>query len=290
MQRNSTNRFFQAQSEMKDNIGLLIGQTKDVYSASLPLIASAELGDQRLYFDTLTTAIRSLYNLDNNPAPGREQDWMQNNGFKAWMWGRILLSADQMLDVAHVVEAQEKITTLLKSETTHDQNLAFYTWARAYLASLDDENYQTQRDAMIRGATDLTDKYNVTHAHGDLSNAVWAWVMNLQAAARNQDHATYELIKSKLLEISDSDSLSACLQQTLLRTADSNDYPAWALVIVKKAAVNMGDEALATALREPVAAAIQAAKNAGQTAEYTIANLANGNNLYENTRVKKPTP
>lgn len=258
----------------KENIDILIGKTTNAYQASLPLIASAQLKDQRLYYITLTTAIRSLDNLDNNPSPLANNTWMHNSGFKAWMWGRILLAAKQMYDRPHIAEAQTKIETLLNAETLNDPHLAFYTWARAYLADLNADEYQKQRTAMMQGANQLTEKYNALHTHDNLSNAVWAWVMNMQAAADHGDKATVQTINAKLLELTDKKTLAEALTSALTRSESNNDYPAWALVIVLKAANTLQDHDLVESLIQPTTDAIHLANKTGELAEYTIASSA----------------
>src|SRR6185312_11059639 len=99
--------------------------------------------------------------------------------------------------------------------------------------------------------------------------------LNIQAAARAHDRATYEAIKTK---ITGNETVSTALAHGLSHTAASNDYPAWALAKVRLAAATIGDEALFLALKAPVEASIAEAKaitTNGAKAEYSFAVLDN---------------
>ena len=85
---------FSERKAIESYIDELASTAKDPYSASLPLIASAGLGDAKRYVSARTIILTTLTNLDEKPNDYPE--WMRNNSFKAWMWGRILLAANNI--------------------------------------------------------------------------------------------------------------------------------------------------------------------------------------------------
>lgn len=264
------------------NAAELAANAKDPYAASLPMIIYAELGDAPHYQTTKNHMLQLLSTLDTSTDVTWK--WMQNNSFKAWMWGRILLAAQNILDDQQVEEARTQLTNLLKQPATAADNAAFTTWAWGYLAALDQKEYRLSKKNMMDGAQALTDKYQKSGKAADLSDALWGWVMNLQAAARAHDLTTYERIKAR---IADSEYVETALVKGLSHTADSNDYPAWALAKVRLAAAIMDDQVLFSALQAPVETSIAEAKaiatNAAR-AEYAFAVL--DNNLAE-TKAEK---
>lgn len=264
-----------AQLKYSDAVQTLISNTTNAYTASLPLMASAALGDRVLYTTSLTTMLRSLHNLNENPLPAGSDTnhWMENNAFKAWMWGRVLLSADSMNDEEHVNEAKQKLTSYLNAPRTADDSPAFIAWARAYLASLNHTTYASQKNTMLKACQSLSETYVSTKTHDDLSNALWAWVMVNQAAALSHDNETYEKSLHKMTQLTNTGSVMEALNQGLQRTSASNDYPAWAMAIVYLAATRMGDHELTAALLAPLTTSITEAENADQLAESTLANL-----------------
>lgn len=256
-------------------INQLINQTNNAYTASLPLMASAALGDSALYATSLTNELRSLHNLDENPLPAASDtnQWMENNAFKAWMWGRVLLSADAMCDSEHIAEAKQKLSAYLKAPRTANDSPAFIAWARAYLASLNTKTYASQKHAMITESQALSATYSKTQKHDDLSNALWAWVMDNQAASLNHDKATYESSLGEIAKLMKVTSVADALNTGLTRSAASNDYPAWAMAIVYLSATRMNDQAITSSLFDPLTASMNGAKQANQLAEWTLAEL-----------------
>lgn len=114
---------FKERSTVENIIEQLASSAKDAYAASLPMIASAELGDNTLYESTRNQMLNTLEDL------GRNQNdsplWMQNNSFKAWMWGRVLLAADSMCDNNTAMLASTRLKSLLNGKAAASDNFAF---------------------------------------------------------------------------------------------------------------------------------------------------------------------
>lgn len=138
---------FSERASIESIIDELAKSAKDPYAASLPLIASAELGDEKRYDATRTQMLSGLDTLDKKPN-GCPQ-WMRNNSFKAWMFGRALLSADNMSDAQTVDQAKTRLSSLLEEKITNEDNYAFFTWAQGYRAALNNTEYEASKKRMI---------------------------------------------------------------------------------------------------------------------------------------------
>lgn len=99
--------------------------------------------------------------------------------------------------------------------------------------------------------------------------------MNLQAAAYANDQLTYEVCKEQIKSLSNATTVTKALKTNLLRTSESNDYPAWALAKARYAASVAGDDALYAELEHCLNISIADAKNAGADAEYALAVIEN---------------
>lgn len=234
------------------------------YSLSIPMIGDAELGTADYPF----TQGRMVWSLEHPDSPLQKDvpSWMRTNSFKAWMWGRVLLAADSVNDTTTINKALANLRILLDdTQPTATDNPAFYTWAWAYRAAYNQQEYAISKDKMLQGAYKLD----------NLSDALWAWVMNLQAAAYAHDLATYETCKQQIISVAHTATVSQALTKGLLRTAASNDYPAWAMAKVRYAARVVGDEALYAELESSLNASIREAKKAGADAEYALAVIEN---------------
>lgn len=248
----------------------LAKSAKDPYAASLPLIASAGLGDEKRYDATRTQMLNALDTLDKKPDDCPQ--WMRNNSFKAWMLGRVLLAADNMKDDKTVSQTKNKLSLLLEEKMTKDDNFAFFTWAQGYRAALNKTEYELSKKRMISDSMQLSEKYKVKPTdHGALSDALWGWVMDLSASANANDKQSYEFVKEQIKSLTREQSVSKALETGLLRTADSNDYPAWALAKVRLAAATMLDKELYQDIDNALISSIESSKKAGAKAEYALA-------------------
>ena len=123
--------------------------------------------------------------------------------------------------------------------------------------------------------------------HDALSNAIWAWVMNLSAAANAKDQETYDLSKKNIESLTGKASVTKSLETGLLRTAVSNDYPAWALGKLLYAAKIRNDVELYHDSDAALRSSIAKSNAAGAKAEYTLAVLENQLALKRNWPDKK---
>lgn len=203
----------------------LFSQASDAYAFSIPLYASALLGDQTR-FNTILLKMRASLNS------------LENNGFKAWLYGRVLLSAKNTGNLNVIKEAKDHIENYLASNPNDTGACA--TWAIGYLAAFNEECYSLYQQRLLAQSKELSRKYLSTSANNnatadniqsDLSDAIWAWIMALQAAALAGDSDTYDFIVDQIKSITQQNNLTSALAHGLLRTKASNDYPAWALAI-----------------------------------------------------------
>jgi len=264
---------FNERAEVEGIVDDLEKSAADPYAASLPLIASAELGDANRYSLSLSKMLVLLVQL--NKTPDAFPEWMRNNSFKAWMWGRVLLAADAVNDVPAVIKSKRKLAVLLNSGMTKDDNLAFFAWAEGYLATLNNHTYLVSQQKMTKDAIELTNEYSIKPTHAALSNALWAWVMALPASANAQKIDPYNQTKKQMTSLTFTQSVVDAIQTGLLRTADSNDYPAWALAKVRVAAAVMHDEDLYQQINGALTSSLADAKKAGAKAEYALGVLEN---------------
>jgi len=128
---------------------------------------------------------------------------------------------------------------------------------------------------LLKDASRLTAIFNDSKAHGALSDALWAWVMSLQAAAYAGDQSSYEWIKEQMKLITQTESVSQALEKGLLRKTESNDYPAWAMAKVRCAAIIIGDEELYREIESTLISSIAGAQKANAKAEYVLSILDN---------------
>lgn len=265
---------FSERANIEGIIDELAKSAKDPYAASLPLIASAGLGDEKRYDATRAQMLSTLNTLDKKPDDCPQ--WMRNNSFKAWMFGRVLLAADNMSDAKTIGEAKNRLSLLLDEKMTKDDSDAFFTWAQGYRAALNNTEYETSKKRMISDSLRLSEKYKAKPTdHSALSDALWAWVMDLSASANANDKQGYELVKQQIKSLTGTESVSKAIETGLLRTADSNDYPAWALAKIRLAAAIMLDKELYQDIDSALVSSIERSKKARAKAEYVLAVVDN---------------
>lgn len=234
---------------------LLANANRDAYLVSMPLIVSAQLGDEELYQQTHAAMLQAMAN-------------RKNDTFTAWLYGRELLAATSMGNKSEDVGvATEKLKELLEQNKYSTDN--FRAWALAYLAASNKDAYQETKKDMLSLANELTNRDLILAPAR--SDALWAWVMVSFAAANAQDKDTYHLALNNMRNITASVGVAEALKTGLVRNADSNDYPAWAMGIVQLAAARMHDEKLFAELQPPLRESITAARNANAIAEAILA-------------------
>jgi hypothetical protein len=261
---------FNERASIEVIIDELLRSAKDPYAASLPLIASAGLGDEKRYEAICSQILSALDTLDKKPDDCPQ--WMRNNSFKAWMFGRLLLAADNMSDTKTVEQTKNRLSLFLEEKMTEEDNYAFFTWAQGYRAALNNTEYEKSKKRMMSDSLQLSEKYKANPTdHSALSDALWAWIMNLCASANANDKQGYELIKQEIKSLTGLESVSHALETGLLRTSDSNDYPAWALAKIRLAAATMLDKELYQNTDKALISSIESANKAGAKAEYILA-------------------
>ena len=262
---------FSAKDEVEWMLNTLEKSANNPYFASLVLIASAELGDQYLYSQTLENMRDMLTNFDKNTFlfPENYPEEMQNSSFMAWMWGRIGLAAKSMDDQQTVTESIKKLHEILEKEIA-PPNLAFSTWAWGSLAALE----YNLGIVVAEGFTDSLIERCAEHpTPKDLAETIWALVLNLSAAASFNDRDRYDKIKRKITLLTQNESISAGIISGLSSSIESTDYPAWALAKVCLAATMMHDDPLYNEINGSTTmdALIQEAQANAQIAEYSLA-------------------
>lgn len=289
---NLKNTSFQEKDDIEKRTDQLLADNP--YSASLPLIASATLGDEQRYVHALVQMLAHLGTLET--APEKFDSWMRSNSFKAWMWGRVLLAAKSMDDGETIKIAKEKLSALLGETANQNDNPAFFAWAWGYRAALNNYGYQETRQNMMDAAMQLSEKSLAQpNNHDALSDALWAWVMNLSAAANADDQEKYSEIKNQILRLTGKKSVVDALDTGLVRTDTSTDFPAWGLAKLRHAAASMKDSEVFHEAESVLVASIEKARESklpSAKAEYIVSVLEGelakmaGNGLQHSPRVK----
>lgn len=139
-------------------------------------------------------------------------------------------------------------------------------WALGYLAALDLEEYQKNKEEMLKAANALREAKDALEKP---ANALWADVMNLQAAARAHDKPTFELILKQMQQFTGKETVADALAQI-----PANDWRAWAMGMVSESAALMGDVKLYQELNQPLSAAIHEAMSNKSTANAMLAQIS----------------
>lgn len=253
MIKNLKNQAYSSRFEVNQNIQFLLSEAKDdEYRLGMVLYASAIQGDEKIYSQSLLKMKQKLDKLSLS--------------YQTWRLGRILLAADCMNDLLTKKRTLADLKVLLANPNiTKD---AFSAWALGYLAALNNDEYKTYKNEMLAAAQALTEQYGHAKINHDdsnntqakLSDALWAWVMAIQAAANAQDNITFNFILDQIKIITTQKTISDALSQELKRLSDSNDYPAWAMSIVQLSAATIGNQSIFDELEKPLHVSIQGAK------------------------------
>lgn len=240
----------------------LTSDSNDAYLLSIPLIASAQQGDKKIYATVLEKIQIAL-------------NKMPNDYFKAWILGRVLLAADSMGDKPTLAMMKSQLKLILAvpfNKPFADIDYAFYAWAFGYLALLNKHEYKIIQSQLLESAQNLTTVYYQTRTHDALSNAVWAWVLDLQAASYANDKPTYFYILNQIKLITNKSTINEALTDAFVRTDTSSDYPAWGMGIVKLSASTIQDQLLHNELKSALKLSIDEAKKWGSQANQTPEN------------------
>lgn len=251
MPNNLQNLDYPEKSDVQNIIAELSNVKDEAYLLSVVLIANALQGDEKAYRNLLNKIQKAL-------------DKMADSAFKAWILGRILLAADCMNDNKTIDDVKkqliEEIDLAEISTMKIESDYAMYVWACGYLAGLNKDHYKERKNNLMNYLVVLNKAAANSANHELLSNAVWAQIMALQAAAKANDNENYKSILNQMMNLTQKKSVSEALEKALTWTNESSDYRAWGMSLVYSAAVKMKDVPLYQELKKPLIAAIQEAK------------------------------
>jgi hypothetical protein len=236
---------------------------EDIYCLSMLLMAGALLKDNAYYKKNISAMMDLLDGIAFINAA---------DSFKAWIYGRIVFAAGLMRDEVNAANACVRLRELLVSLKTAD---AYSCWAWGYLAGINHEEYMFAKNRMRRECEKLSADHAAHNSQAHLSNAIWGWIMCLLAASAARDDEMYDDAFSRILTLTHQQTVMDALSFGLLRSAASNDYPAWALAMVRLAAARHGDAQRCTELAQPVMTAITESLAAEARYEYILASLTN---------------
>lgn len=215
-------------------------KTDSLYNQSVKLYASALLKHAE-YTKSLSTIQKSL---DSAP----------NDAFKAWMLGRVTLAAALLEDKVTVEKTLPLLKSLLSDKKVEENE--FSAWALGYIAAVNPDEYKDYKEKMISAADKLTKP----------ADALWAHVMNLQAAARAKDDSTFQYILNQMITFTKKTTVAEALAEI-----PASDWQAWALGIAAESSAIMGKKELYDDLKKALDAAIV---QAGSTANGMLAQIS----------------
>lgn len=242
----------------QQDINRLINSITDPCTASIAILINAEAGDLAGYKQALDQLFYHLNNLNQNP--DAYPTWQRNSSFQLWMAGRAFSAAMTMQDIETIrktkiklLELKEKLNkTTTEEKITSQENLAFTTWGTIYFCIFDAKEYKAFSDEITSNTDRLVEIYIKSKTHQTLSDALWGLILNLLAAASNNDPKKYELIKKKITDLTSTVSVDQALQENLLVTKESNDFPAWGCGLVCLAAALNKDYPLYKKMHETI--------------------------------------
>jgi hypothetical protein len=252
-------------SEIEKTIFDLTKNKEDAYSLSVTLLASAQQGDELIYYQILKNMNVKLNS-------------MKDDALKAWILGRILFAASSIHDVDTANHIKLQLLKLLDSINISsiaptDVNYAMYTWAYGYFVALNTDAYFKKRDQMMQYIANMENAARQSTTNHDLlSNTVWAEIMALQAAANANDEVTYNHILLQMKSITHQQTISEALKTALTITDTSSDAPAWGMSIVTLSAATIKDKKLYHELNQPLMRTIYASIKWSQKPNQTPAN------------------
>lgn len=208
----------------------------NVYTESMELILAANANDESAYKQHLNKMLKKI-DTDN---PFNLKD---PTSFQAWLYGRILLCAEKMKDAKTENQVLPKMKELIKK----GQKNEFLAWALGYLAALNRNEYASVKDNMLQSAQNKKLQPN---------DAIWAWVMISQAAARAQDQEIFQFALTKIKALGKKPSLGDALL-----SLDHKDYSAWAIAIVRSAALTINSSEIYNSLETPLQRALKGSED-----------------------------
>lgn len=221
----------------------------DAYQLSMPLIIASILGEQDLFTQTRQNMLEALKN-DLYPT------WVNDDnksGVKAWLFGRMLQSANMLNLDQDATEAAKALQEHLNKDSNR-----FNAWALGYFAANSYEDYKATQASMKEQTEKLMNHY-LADNKASLSDVLWVCIMALPASAKANDRDTYEFYLDiiKKLVGGTNDNLNTFTQK-LFYKFPADDYRAWGLASMRLAASMIDDEGLFSSLEPHVNSAIKA--------------------------------
>lgn len=256
-----------ADIDVAKEIDVLLKDSKnDAYGLSVIVLASAQYVDNAHYNKAITIFLDTLYNLPDN-------------SFKAWMLGRAVLAASLIHDQSTYEKYLPQLKQLLLSVETDNQS----SWAWGYLAAVNADEYQLAKCNMMHAVSVLSEKYlqlkqEISHQtvlsdnspvlKQALSDLLWSYVMCVQAAARSNDHETYNQLLAAMISVTEQSTVRDAMVCVL-----ESDWRAWAVGIVRLSAAIINDTDNYHQLNQLHKEAMQSAKQSGSNANALLSYL-----------------
>ena len=261
-----------ADIDVAKEIDVLLKDSKnDAYGLSVIVLASAQYVDNAHYNKAITIFLDALCNLPDN-------------SFKAWMLGRAILAASLMHDQITYAKCLPQLKQLLLSVETDNQS----SWAWGYLAAINADEYQSAKSSMLNAVSVLSEKYlqlkqkkiSANEAHQDvlsndspilqqaLSDLLWSYVMCVQAAARSNDHETYNHLLAAMISVTEQSTVRDAMVCVL-----ESDWRAWAVGMVRLSAAVINDTDNYHQLNQLHKEALQSARQSGSNANALLSYL-----------------
>lgn len=171
---------------------------------SLSLLEVAMLGETKQYQKILSKL---------NSLEGESEE-------QVLLHGRTLFAAYLMNDIGTLNRAKKEI---LKEIIPRDDQAHLLIFALAYLVAVDSNEYRNRISELLHCCDELSTE--------DASNAIWAYILLLQASAIHYDETTFNTIVAKVNELTGCKSLAESLENC--------DHPSWGLGIAALAAISL---------------------------------------------------
>ncbi len=249
-------------SQFENDLKKLVEEVpNNPYSLSLPLMASAFLGNAQIYSNLRNQIIPMLNNI-NQP------------GFKAWLLGRVFLASTTIMDTDTSQSIKLELSKLVDGDSTRgeitDPDYSMLLWGMEYLISNDRDSYLLKREDLSFNLDRLMEAAKSRSLDHELvSNVVWVHVLAISASTIINDNEMYQHAIRNVNNIFAKNNIGDSLITGLIRNDKSSDYPAWAVAIVASAAKKLNDESNYRLLFPLAEQSIQEAKSWGEKQEDT---------------------
>ena len=215
------------------------GAAKDAYGLSMPLLVAGMVGDMELF--------HGIWEKMRAPLEA-----MDDKSFQAWLYGRVLIAADNVGDRGMAVAIAEQLKKLLDRDDL-PQN-AMSTWAWGYwLTYQGRHNRVTQYEPYRLKVIEMTDAViDTDHSKDRVTNVLWALVMDASAAASADDKRLYRALIRKAVIFTRKatadetrDEIPVSIVQAAFAEMPMEDFQPWGLasMAVFAAAVGQVDQA-----------------------------------------------